>query len=512
MHLHLKRFFQIYKSSVFYILFLFILSLFSFWRELFFTFTKDDWGLFWGAYYNFQAFRAYWLHPATPVEVFLFAHVFGYHPFFWMLFGLVVRVCIAFAVSLVVKEFTKSKTVGFLAGIFYASTFASLESVGFISAHVASIAAFFVCLSLYFFILYIRGNLHAKFYFMLWYIIGFLSDPGRVFPTIIMFPLAYFILKRKVPLLLKKNWKVFLLVGSIIAVILGIVFVTELKGSLLARLFTKLSQDHLFLVKKFYLTGNYFAAIGNLLIGWIIPVAQDEQNTAVYNKVIARLGMGVVLFALSSFFFFIKTRKKAMGNLAFFSLWIALFYFPNWLFEPRAPMSGAHRYQTLSAVGMVGLFAYIISLVKKKWVLVALSAFFVVMNSIIANRILAFQSTFRNEAVFEKLWGQVIHSVPAQNKKYIFVFTGDQPLLSQSLGLGGIYLYALKKHITNPKDIPVVTNDPTTILHLLCYSIAQFSLENVYAWEVRYPAVLTSYSKKEREVLRMEAKTTGCSL
>lgn len=481
---------------------LFFLSYISFGKELSFTFTKDDWRLFWGSLYDLDVFRVYWLHPATPIEFLLFARIFGLHVFLWQLFGLFIRVALAFIVSLIMEKLSNSKLVGALAGIFFASTYTALESISFASTHTASLSLVFICLSFYYFLK------KSFFLFLLFLYVGIFLDPLRALPILSVLPLWYVLTRGNKSFHLSKKYlyySLFMLTPLMFILYWGI---THSGGSLFPIFLSQAQHDYFLPLKKLHLLGNYFTSIGNLFLGWIIPVTQDPQNDSIYNRFIACVGLGIGAFLLLSLSLLIKRKSQTWRLIFFLNFWLFIFYIPNWLFEPRVPIAGTHRYLVFSAVGFIGLIAFLIARLRNRSVIFLVSSVFIIMNIVTANRILSDESKYRAADIVNSLWENVDKDVALDKGKFIFVFSGDQLLVNQAIELSGGIPFALKRNISKKDDLPIITNDRNVILRYLCEK--GYPLDHVYAWEVKPSGMLRNYSIEERKVLQSLTVTKSC--
>lgn len=490
------------KRLLLFIGVLFFLSYITFCKELFFTFTKDDWWLFWGSLYSFDVFRAYWLHPATPIEFLLFARIFGLQAILWQLFGLFIRVALAFIVSLIMERLSNSKLVGALAGIFFASTYTALESISFASAHAGSLSLVFICLSFYYFLK------KSFFLFLLFLYIGIFLDPLRALPILSVLPLWYVLARRNKPLYFSKKdlyYSLFVLVPLIFILYWGM---THSGGSLFPFFLSQAQHDYFLPFKKLHLLGNYFTSIGNLFLGWIIPIAQDPQNDSLYNRFIAYIGLGIGAFLLLSLSLLIKRKSQTWRLIFFLNFWLFIFYIPNWLFEPRVPIAGTHRYLVFSAVGFIGLIAVLIARLRSRSVIFLVSSVFIIANIITVNRVLSDESRYRAKDIVNNLWDSVDKDVALGKGKFIFIFSGDQLLLNQAIKFSGGIPFALKRNIGKKDDFPIIVNDTNLIMYYLCEK--GYSLNHVYAWEVKPSGRLRNYSIEERKVLQSLTVTKSC--
>lgn len=499
-------------QTILYIFSISALSLASFWRIISFGFWKDDWFIIWSSLYSYST---YYHHPGTPIEFFILSHIFGLNPAPWMLFGIILRIFASYFVGLFIFHLTKSKLAGFLAGIFFACSYVGLETIYFPSTHVSPISGIPILLSLIYLIKTLQEKKVFIKKFLFFFCIAFILDPARIIPVLFLLPFLYLLLiPTKESLFVKKFLLKFYLIFAFIGIpILGIWFISFPYHSLLDTLIQKSISNPLFIFTKIKLIGNFSASIANLFIGAFYNLLQDEHNTGVYNKIFGRIGFGIFLLSIASFIIFIKSKSKQAGYLAFFIFWAFIFYLPNFLSEPRAPMAGAHRYLFFSSIGSIGLIAYLIANINKRWLIIILSAVFIIANIYKANVILAWQSTYRSAIMIERMWQKVNDDVPKNELNDIFIFYGSQPWLNHSIGLSSNAPFMLERHMHgSPDTFPVMTTDRNIILNSLCYKRPQLPISHIYAWEVKPNGILLSKTQQYRKIYKEEAEKSGCKV
>jgi hypothetical protein len=516
----LKAFFDYYKNNYLLIILLFsFLSFLSFRRVLDFTFWKDDWF----PLYNPSALKGYLVHPAGNLEFLLFKNIFGINPFGWEFFGIIIRVVDSFVVYLLITKLTKSKLAGFLSGVFFASTFMGLDAVGWVSANASTISIFFVCLSIYFWLCYYSEYKNRYYlFFVLFFIIGMICDPARVFPLIFLLPVLRLFLFSKIK---EKNFIKIVTIGFyIIFGLISVLIVIYLKkiGNSSFLIISHLFINPGLILGKIYLVGNFFGSLGNLLLGWIINIP-ETASTSVYNKLYARIAFILLpILGILSFYSF-KTKSKRATILLFLILWIIVFYIPNWIAEPRLTLSGTHRFMVFSSVGFIGLTAYLISLLRNKYIMIFLSVFFMAMNIYASNRILSEQSKYRSKILVDSLWDRIDRDIPNNERNSIFMYIGEEPVRGQALALSGSIPFGIKRQIKDPYDLPIVTDDLQLIIKLLCSSNAlryqpgkmvvqksKIPLSHYHVWEVKNNGSMKNISAKERLRIKNIAEKFGC--
>lgn len=512
------------------------LNIASFWRLLTFGLWKDDWSLIWASLYNTYYYKGYFNHPGTPLEFFLLSPIFGTRAFFWQSFGLLLHVIVSVLVGVFITELIKSKKAGFLAGVFFASSYLGLETIYFASTQVVQLAAIPLLLSLIFFIRSLKNFKNNFLFFFCFLLLSMVLDPPRIAPIILLLPLLLFVFPKNETIDSLKRFAQIIYPVSLlfIAGVLTWWFIKFSPGTLLGQAIHQTFRNPIFLLQKSHVLGHYFAAMANIFTGLLYGIGQDEQNTGVYTRLFGYAGLGIFLATLATIGLWIKIKKQFLGLLTFFLLWIFLFYLPNWLSEPRAPMAGAHRYVFLSGIGFVGLVAYLLSLVQSKKLFITLAAVFILLNVYKANALLMWQYTYRDNAIVTNIWNKVNHDVLQKETNSIFMFFGAQPWVGQDIYLSGSAPFAIirngsasspQEYFINPTQTPIMTADTKAVLGYLCYphqriinlSFVAYKkdrvpLSHIHAWQVLPGGKLVNISAKERALLKETADHLNCSL
>lgn len=501
-HLSLKK----------YIVFIFILSLLTcatFLQSLSFTFWKDDWGLYWGSLYQLQSLFVYVLHPGAFLEFYLFSHLFSFQPWIWQMYGILLRITMSGIFALVIQNLTKSVRAGIIAGIFLAVSYYGLESIVFASAHIVALSLIFFLLTIYYFVRW-EEKKTSFLPWLLFFLVALLLDPVRmIFGSCLVIYLHFGIYKHK----LQK--KLLFIASTVLLLFLSFFFLAKgpVGDTVVVKGFVKALHNPSLFEKKIYIINTYFASIGNMYTGLFFPMKQDVQNTGEYSRIYSLIGFILFLFTVG--FGYVKKIKRSTQILVLLFLWWPfIFYFPNWLFEPRAPMTGAHRYLMASSLGFLGLLAYLVSKIKNTVIAVCLIILFVSLSVIQVHRILSLEATFRSEKLVNYFWNTIHKETSPENKKYYFIISGDQPLLSQAILLSWGMPFAVQRHISRSENIPFVGNffELGEAICLQKKEAAQVdpSLRNVYAWVIKNPEGIINVTDKTRSELQKYITTPGC--
>lgn len=514
-------------QTVFYVLLLILLTLASYWKIFSFTFWKDDWSLLWSTLYNLKGYHGYFNHPGTPIEFLLLTPIFKTNPIYWMSFGIVLRIVNAFFVGIFAKKLTRSNTIGFLSGIFFAASYAGGESLHFISAQVTELALIPLCITGIYFIKVLEEKKTYLYAFLFWLLVTFLVDPPRTVPIIFLLPIIAVLKKegknyRFVLGILKKFYFVFILLG-VPLFIFWFIFLSP--GTLLAKLFAQIPKHPQVIFQKYYELHHLAATIGNLFIGWIYRMVQDDQNTGIYSRFFAVVGYLIGLVGMGSLLVFFKTKRNLFGIISFTILWAFLFYLPNFLSEPRAPMAAPHRYLLIPSIGLVVLLAYIIVQIRRKTLIVLLSLVFLLLNIYQSNTVLSYQATYRSTQVVEKIWNSMSKSVPSgQEYDSIWMVSGKEPWVSEDVLLNGFAPMALQRHLIDSDSFPMMTNYMNVAVKFLCndklpqinrWNIVlqknRIHLSHVYAWKIEDNGSVTDISQQRRVELEKLAQQEKCT-
>ena len=490
------------------------LTIAGFWRVLTFDFWIDDWYLIWTSLYNFSGGHWYFNHPGLPLEFYVLSHVFGLQVLWWEIVNLLLKIIVAYLVGIFMFELTRSKKIQFLSSLFFAASYLGFEAIDSPIMNVAALVSIPMLLSIIYFIKSLQGKISFLLYSLIFLGVAIILDPARMIPLFILFPLLLFHFPKNsnVKLVIKYLKRVFI-VGLVIGLPLFALWFWHFESnSQIGHVLYSIFSDNFSVLRKINRVGNLFATIGNMWSGLLYPLPQDPQNAGVYIRWVGWIGIAFFLSGLISFVQFIKTKKKVVRAIAFFILWIFLFYLPNWFSEPRAPMAGPHRYLFISSIGFCCLVAYLVLQLKNKWLVVLISGIFIGLNLFQANRILTWQATYRSKTVVENVWNTVVRDVHFNNTQLIFVFYGEEPWLHQIVDLSAASPFVLKKHLGKSVPAPLFTRDPKVITAYLCSNTnkQQISLSDIYAWNITKNGGIENISQTVRSSMVLYAKQQGC--
>lgn len=511
-------------KRLYFLLFVFavmIISFLSLWRALGFHFWRDDWGNLWELTYHpevsiyFDNSVTLRRHPGLAVEKVIGNYFFGQDVFSWQLFGIFLRVFDSFAVALMVCGLTKSKKAGVLSGLFMASAIGGLESATWISAHTSALLIVFLSLGVYFWARSLDSPLKNYRIFIL--ALTFLSLAVLVTPAAGLFILPMVILWDFLSWLRvrKKSffWRIVPRVGIVTLAVLGVV--TLLNSRL--KMFT--GGDLINTVKStlsnISLLKNYFSSLGNLLTSWIYPTGEPVSlsTPTIFNW---RLGVLFAFVALLIGVLFLVKKTRNLQIAVFFSVWMFLFYLPNWLYEKTLVVGSSHRYLADSSIALVALITILVYKAKP-WFLVLFSLIFIVLNIVAANKVLKSISSYRSYGIIEPIWEQIDKEVATNQKDMVFMYFGTDLVWGTSMNWSGSVPFGIRRGITNADDLPIVTGDRQLVVKLLCEDNVyrpslggwtsqrdRIPISHLYAWKWD-GKMLTDISQNERQVFAKEA-------
>lgn len=502
-----------------------MLSKYSFWIILFITFVahspalkfsfwKDDWINIWGWMNRFSPAYQYWNHPGTAVEFAIFSQIFGATTIYWQVLGIVLRLVAALSVGKLLANLTNKRDVGLIASLFYAVGVAGVDAVGWTSAHVVHLDTIFMCLGLAWIIEYFRyGERRILIRGLVGLFLSFICDPWRMFPVFIIALVCWWWLDKQRRI--SNKLMLGILIGG--AVIVGgamALMWPSIMGSELFRYIGENIYSPFILIRKSYVVNNYVQSIMQLWFGWVVPFA-DDAGTGVYNGGIFRLGV-VFIFAQTLTIIWL-IRIRSLGGLSLAILWLIglLMYVPNWLFEPRLTMASSHRYMAVSAVGLVGFVAYIMSYLPRR-VWVAGAGLFILGNLVAVDRYYQDNLQYRSQKMTQEFLITVEGEVGSNsNRTVVYVLTGGGRMRTRHLGYADALPFALHDKINDPNGWPIVMDDLDKIREWLEGESVKkvlagreyihpqgLELSGVYGWEFRSDGQIVSISERIRKSFR----------
>ncbi|HYK08954.1 MAG TPA: glycosyltransferase [Candidatus Eisenbacteria bacterium] len=505
------------------LLLLILLALASFWQNFSFYFFQDDYQFMWYALYHPFSFFLTFRHPGTPLEAILLTPIFGFHSWLWELTGIGIKVATAYLTGVFIHKITQSKIAGMLTSIFFVVSPAGMYAINAFNYHVPALALLFILLSLISLVTSLQEKKKAIWKFVVFLFAAFFLDPARVVPIFFIIPFLLLLFsKSKNSIYVKKFLQKFLLILVVVGAPLFLfwyVVVSKGAGTQFEVFLKGMLTNPKVMITKTKDIGNFAATITNLFFDFVYGLQPTipKYETAQYSRTFGILGVGIFASALGSFVYFLKKKKSSFGIISFLIFWTYIFYLPNFLAEPRAPMTSINHYLFISSVGSIGLTAYLLTLLKKKWLLIFLSMCFVVLNIYKANTLLFLQYPYRSTFFIEKAWKTIVQTAPKKEVNDLFYFSGDTQWANYSILAFGPYHYLLSQQNSNISYSPLLITDERYAMSLICAQQKgsmqkQIPLSHVYAWNVISPGTLVENSTEQKKRFRKVSEEWNCSI
>lgn len=509
------------KSILLYIFLITFLVFISSWQSLNFHFWKDDWHRLWIAYYRPDLLlNLFGLadQPGMTLEEMYLGPIFGFNPLYWQITGLILKILASLSVSLMILGITRSRRIAAIAGLFFSSCVIGIESFTWASTQVTALNIIFFGVGFYFWVKSFEENYLLGFICsLLFLLISILISPGRTagLPILILIWDILSFIKNPSQ---KKAKLAILRITTFLSVLLLTFLILQGKnmGGLAFR-----SSESLGIITGDFIPriSNLLASIGNLIIGWVIPI----QETA-------GLSSPTILALLSFFIFFILLclttirflifRTNILQWRLFFLLFIPIAYLPNWWFYNYVTAGTSYRYLSISSIALAYLVSSYISSLNRKYFL---SACLLVLglNIIYTNIFLSSQLPYRSVTSVNHVWNQIDSLVPKNETDIIFVYTGQDPYRLMLLDWSATYPFGIKRAVTNPQDFPILLYDSETIKKMLCGEEVNLNngiipythykktpLSHLYAWRLDQGNIINE-SAKYRDFFKSQVT---CSL
>lgn len=495
----------------YYLLFLFLvifLSFLCFYPAFRFAFVIDDWFQLWGVFYDRSIIEYYMKaqHPNSAYEFLLLAPIFKFTPFYYQIVGYLLKVVDSLVVALLIFSITKLKNTAIFSGLLFAASVIGLETFSRISAQNSALSIVVLGTGLYFWVIANRDNSLYKYFLAVIFMgLTILGDPGT---GVIILPITLFWnLLNLAQSPHKQTLKKTLITTGVLMLIP--LFLGKYLGSLVSSKSAYFSQHSSFILNNsLTVLTNYLTSIGNLIIGWIIPV---EEHIGLTNSVPITIISGYlyILFVLIIGFNFLRTRTEYFKIMLFFSIWPLLFYFPSWFTQTHYVEGGtisavSNRYFAISSIGVIGLIAYYVSSFKNNRAVPFLSLI-IILSLWNSFRILSGEYKYRSVEIQQKLYDRIDEDVPIGDEKdKILLFLGNNWVRIVGLDWNGFYPIAHRRGIINTNDFPTIVNDIPKTKDAVCIKTnsvsPKFKLSNLYAWEIQDDSIY-NVSENVRKII-----------
>lgn len=478
------------KKAVIFFLAVVLLSSLSFHKAFGFAFIVDDWFQLWGVMFEKAMLNRYFSdHPSGVLEFSLLSKFFSFNPFYYYVFGFILKIICSLVVAFFVYGLTKSSRVSIFTGLIFASSVMGLEAFSRISAHNATFSIILLSFGMYFWVQQIRKNFYRNTAVSIAsIIIALLADPGSsvmILPLMIIWDLATFYQNH----FLKQELKLYLV--RILLISLSIILVHFVIHNRALYFTSNLYSEQIQYAVTHPVSSlnNYLNSIGHLLIGWTIPV---NEMMGISKPTILGIVSGYLLLyaTIIVLILFIKKQTDKYKIIFFLLCWVLFFYFPSWVTQKHIVIGNlvigvSNRYLVVCGVGLVSIFAVIISKIKSPSFRLFMISYVLVANITISNVLLTKEQTYRSVKVQNMLYDKINADViPGSEKNSIFVFLGDSWFRVFAIDWNGVYPFALKRGLKRVDEFPLVINNLQDVVNKLCTEQDRYKLSNVYAWNV----------------------------
>lgn len=487
----------------FFILLVFVISYLSFWRAFNFDFWGEDWEQIWFAVFDPAMINnpLEMQHPIVIYEELFLAKILGFNTFYWQATGFLLKVFGAFVVGLMMLGITRSKITAFFTGLIFASSVGGLASFTWVAAHASALVIPFLCLGIYFWVI------KRKFILALILLIfSFWADPSRgIFGTV--FVIFWEILsilqdKRK---LKESRIRIFILLTTMLVIYFIFHSFLNYKDTVSGTVSIGYNLGIVF-VNPIKSVNNFLTNIGNLLAGWIIPISQNVFSISkdnIYGRIAGYLFLFQTFFLLIQF---LKKRSESLKILLFFSFWVAMFFFPNWLLPNQEMIQNGqvlgvtHRYLTLSAIGVVCYLGFTLSRVKGSFLQIFLPVLVIGSNILMSNHLLKNDAYYRSTQVTKPIWDRIEKDIPPGEENSLFFIRGENKISVNDIAQAKIP-FAIRRVIKNRDQWPASTSDPGVVKRYLCginEDKRTIPLSHLHAWTIKGNS-LDNISEKVRK-------------
>lgn len=456
------------KTIFLYISLVTILVFISSWQALNFHFWKDDWSRLWMAYYRpnlLLGLLGLPDHPGMTLEQMLLGPILGLNPLYWQMEGLILKILASLSVSLMTLGIIRSYRTAATAGLFFSTSVVGIESFTWASNHAAALIIIFFGMGVYYWVKsFEESSLVGLIYSLLFLLISIFISPARAagLPVLILIWDTLSFIKNPSP----KNAKLAILRIITFLSVLLLTF-SILQGKNTGGLAIRSTESISILAGDFIpRISNFFASIGNLLVGWILPIQEVAGlSSPTFISLLSSLLL-LILLSITSVKF-LKYRIDKLQWRLFFLLLIPIAYLPNWWFYSYVTAGVSYRYLTISSVALAYLVSSFISSLNKKYFTTA-CLLVLGFNIIFTNILLSSQLPYRSIAAVNHVWDQIDSFVPKKEIDTIFIYTGQDPNRLMLLNWSLTIPFAIRRNMTDLKDFPVLLYNEESIKKMLC--------------------------------------------
>jgi len=486
------------NQKIYLLVFIFLvlsISFLVFWRAFSFDFWGEDWEQIWFAKYqpsminNLQEMQ----HPLVIYEELLLVKYFGFNTVFWQFVGFGLKILSAFAVSLMVLGLTKSKKAAFFTGLIYASSVGGLASFTWVAAHSSALEIPFICLGIYFWVTSYKNSMSLQkgrfLLALILLILSFLADPARGIFGIFIVIFWEILSVMQYPQKLKESrGRIIIIFASLLATFMIYQYFVDIKNTVSVSYNLGIA-----LKNPLNSLNNFLNNIGNLSIGWLLPIRQNlfaVSGKNIFGSIAGYLFFFQTIFLLFKFF---KQRSESLKIILIFSVWIPIFFLPNWLLPNQEMIQNGqvlgmtHRYLTLSAIGLACYLGYVISRIKKNFLRGFLFLIVIGSNILVSNQILKKESEYRSTKVTKPIWDKIEKDIPQGAEDVLFFIQGNDKYQVNSISQAKIP-FAIRRGITSRDKWPISTSDPGNAKGYVCglfVNERKIPISNLYSWYIK---------------------------
>lgn|GEM_PF-5953352 len=281
-----------------------LVTLLMFGRGLGFSLWEDDWNYFWLVTHRFRYPVISWLHPGTMFEFYVLYPIFGTNALLWQSAGILLKGAASVAVYDLGVVLLGSSTGAIVSTLIFALLPLGLEAISWPSAYVVLLDVIFLSQAAAIYVRSVQNRTSFPFAGWLWVVLAIVADPMRALFLIwipFMFPTTSFLKIEK-----RRMVPAFAVV-TILSVYVELAFMPAL---------TKWYGGYWFsgsVHSLFPRLLTYFASIGNMVSGWIVPVARTPFDLGRSQRSMGSMVTGAValtLFGLSTVRALVRKTKS----------------------------------------------------------------------------------------------------------------------------------------------------------------------------------------------------------
>lgn len=388
-----------------------------------------------------------------------------------------------------------------ITGLLFATTVMGMDATVWASAYVNLIAITFLCIGLHFWISYLRnGSRNGVLIGIIFLGFAFISDLWRM---IWIVPLSQYLVwmmaKGDRRNRLMKKYHIIYVVGICLLPICLYISWPIIVDSQIVQYISHHTYEPYLIISKIPQIGNMFNSLFYMCIGWFFSLPENG-TLGIHSRYEAYAGL---LFVVISAVFIIRGRlsRNTKQLYGFFWLWILGFYVMNWVFQPRLTVGVSHRYQTISGIGLLLFFTWIIMNVRKKYISFLILIVIIFSNMFRASQILNEELQYRSNALIQYSWNIVEQEVPNDTGPVVLFFSGNSDIFYNVFALSGSAPLAIYRKYSQIRQFPLVVYDTKSAANFVCNGQSQLiPTDRVYAWEVQEDTLIPIHEKVRQDI------------